>query len=251
MRAFAAGLFVSLACTALSQSPAPAFEVASVKPADPVKSLFYVPMETGPERFSAFGFTLDYLIQWSYGLRDFQVSGGPGWLKSENFDIEAKVDAPASLDQIKLMVQTLLADRLQLKLHRESKELSVYVLTVGRDGPKLGSGYVGESRDVGRGLIQIDNSRGSLLARATTMGLLAEQLSNMLDRPVLDQTELHRGYDFTLPYDGGAVGQEDGRGAERTDAIFSAIQDLGLKLDPQKLPVEFLVIDSVQHPSEN
>jgi uncharacterized protein (TIGR03435 family) len=251
MRGFAAGLLVSLSCAALGQSPAPAFEVASVRPADPAKSPFYVPMETGPERFSAFGFTLDYLIQWSYGLRDFQVSGEPVWLKTEKFDIQAKAEAPAGLDQIKRMVQTLLADRFQLKLHRESKELSVYALIVGKAGPKLQPAK--DPVPAGsRGRMEI--FRGSFTSRGATMGLLAEALSTMLDRPVLDQTGLSGNYDIKLSYDQSTVRQEVvDLGAEPTDgqSMFSAIQDVGLKLDPQKLPVAILVIDSVQHPSEN
>ena len=246
-----AALFASFSVAAFAQSPVTAFEVASVRPTDLNKSLFYVPMEAGPGRFSATGFTLDYLIQWSYGLRNFQVSGGPGWIKTERFDIQAKAEAPAGLEQIKEMVQALLADRFQLTLHRESKELSVYALIVGKNGPKLESAK--DPVPAGsRGRIEI--FQGSLTSRGATMGVLAEALSTMLDRPVVDQTGLSGNYDYKLSYDQSTVRQEVIElGTEPTDgqSMFSAIQDLGLKLDSQKLPITILVIDSVQHPSEN
>jgi uncharacterized protein (TIGR03435 family) len=115
-----AGLMAVLSCQGFSQSAVPpVFEVASIRPNT---SGLSAPLDIGPNRFGAMGMSLDVLIQWAYDMRDFQIAGGPDWLKSARYDVQAKTDAPVSQNQMRLMLQALLADRCHLQLHRDTKD---------------------------------------------------------------------------------------------------------------------------------
>jgi uncharacterized protein (TIGR03435 family) len=146
------------------------------------------------------------------------------------------------------MLQTVLADRFKLKLHRESKVMSVYALTIGNSGLKLQT-----SKDsCGRPTCEMAVAPGKLIARYATMPAIATTLSNMLDRPVLDQTGLDAHYDVEVKFDPTLikpyVGQPGITPSPDAPSIFVAIQDLGLKLEPRRAPVEVLVVDSVDVP---
>jgi uncharacterized protein (TIGR03435 family) len=121
----------------------PQFEVASVKAFDTrgfdTSAFAVLPTFDDPRRFRAVQVVSGQIgiLEWAYGVRSFQVFGGPEWLKTELFEIQARAEHPSSEGQIKQMVQRLLADRFKLKLHRETREIPIYALVVGKNGPKL------------------------------------------------------------------------------------------------------------------
>lgn len=224
------------------------FEVASVKPAAPG---FAAPIQTGPQTFRT-AETLFYLVEWTYNLEGYQLSGGPDWCKKDRFQIDARAAAPATVDQMKRMIQQLLADRFRLKVHRETREIPVYALVTDKKGSKLQSAKPNLQCESEHGCFGIGN--GFMTARGVTMAFAASALTRIMDRPVLDKTSLTGHYDFRLTYDQSSVKPGMvGMPAAPTDgpSIFAALDDLGLKLEPEKSPVEMLVIDSVEHPSEN
>jgi uncharacterized protein (TIGR03435 family) len=183
------------------------------------------------------------IIEWAYGVRDYQVLGAPGWLQRESFEILATTEHPASEGQLKQMVRALLVDRFKLKLHRETREMPLYALVVGKNGPKLSAA---KNAVLGQGDIEI--RPGRLAAFGATMDLLAHILTENLERPVIDKTDLDGHYDFSLTYEPVSTGAGF---TPIGPSLFASIQDVGLRLEPLRDPVEMLVIDSVDHPSEN
>src|SRR5580700_11110624 len=176
------GLIGVLLCSAAFGQ---AFEAASIKPVDLTKGPVNVPRVNGPERFQVV-LPLSELIYWAYGVRDFQVSGGPAWLPRDYFEVQATAGRPSSEAEIKQMLQALLADRFQLKLHRATKEVAIYALVVGKNGPKLAA-----AKDACNGNGCFGVSLGSLTARGATMDFTAYVLSHLIDPPVLDKTGLN------------------------------------------------------------
>ncbi len=181
--------------------------------------------------------SLSSCIKWAYGLSDFQISG-PAWLTSDRFDIVAKAAGPAKEDQLRLMLQTLLNERFKLVLHRDKKEAQVYVLLVGKGGPRFH-----ESK--GDGASTMTPSRFGFAAQRTSTSQLAEYLAIPLRRPVLDLTGLTGRYDIALDltiYAGRETQPED-----MASLVLTAVQEqLGLKLEARKGPVEILIIDHVE-----
>jgi uncharacterized protein (TIGR03435 family) len=259
-------------------SKVPAFEVASIKPNKSGTGMSL--LRTTPVGFSASNISLKAVIQHAYGVEENQIFGAPGWLGSELFDIEAKVsssdtDALHNLnpDQRRLMLQPLLADRFQLKVHREARDLPVLVLVVAKGGPKLHEAKPGDTYpnglkgfDGGGGPGMMLMRPGQLTAQGVDLSSVAKQLSQQLGRTVQDKTELSGKYDFTLQWTpderGGPMSAATQGGGSRSDdapppdssgpSLFTAIQEqLGLKLESRKAPVEVLVIDHVAAPSEN
>ncbi len=201
-------------------------------------------------RISMAGVTVKNLIQQAYGVREFQIAGGPSWLGSERYDITAKPEGASTPDQVKVMIQALLADRFKLQFHRETKELPTYSLVVGKGGPKFHeSEAVAEERKGPRMRME----RGRFNLEGAPVAALANQLGQVLGRTVIDKTGLTGNYDFKLewtpdqrPMEGPPAGDATG------PSIFTALQDqLGLKLESTKGPVEILVIERAQKASEN
>jgi bla regulator protein blaR1 len=237
-----AGIAAAMSMPTISQPPAAArgeFEVASIKRSDPSHigaQTYFVP----GGKFTALTAPLKSLVCFAYQLRDHQVAGGPGWIDSEPFDISAKAEVPASYDEIRIMLQTLLADRFQLKFHRETKEQPVYALVLAKNGPKLQE-VKNEGRGVGSG------ARGRINGNGADMATLATVLADKLGRSVIDRTGLKGVYDFLLTWTPDEVRADD-----PGPSLFTAIQEqLGLKLESTKGPVEVLVIDHAEKPSEN
>ena len=240
----------------------PAFEVASVKPNQSGDR----GMSFGrpPGRFTATNVTLKLLITYAYGVSDHQISGGPSWLNSERYDIVAKepADDPSvartmpmlhenpGVAKTMLMLQTLLSDRFQLRLLRETKELPGYALVVAKNGHKLHEGEgTGNGMRIGRGRIT---------TQAISMDNFSKNLGRLPGRPVVDRTALKGKFAFTLEWTPdpsqptGLLGPSPAPVDDSGPSIFTALQEqLGLKLEPQKGPVEILVIDHVEKPSEN
>ena len=233
----------------------PSFEVATIKPDRPGK-LFGV----RGSHFNTVNTTLMDLITFAYGVQQKQVLGAPDWVGSEKWDIEAQPDVPGAPNpqQLRTMLQKLLADRFQLGFHTDKKELSAYLLTVGKDGAKMTKS---DSKDALPGLFFRGISPVVLTVQNATMVDFAELLQQaVLDRPVVDQTGLQGKWNFLLKWTADES-QFSGMGlkvpppsdaADAPPPLFTAVQEqTGLKLDAGKAPVEVLVLDKLEKPSAN
>jgi uncharacterized protein (TIGR03435 family) len=242
-----AGLIGVLAWTASGQptGDAPAFEVASIKPAQSTDRGFSV--SVSGSRLTITKTDLSFLIRYAYDLRSLQlIVGGPGWVRSEQYDVigKAEGDAKRSAEQFRPMLQALLADRFKLAIHREMREIPVYVLVVGKNGPKMVA-----VNGADPGPMSSSMTPGHLNAPKLSMARLAGLLGGMpeLQNLVFDETGLTGIYTFTLEWS-----PDDGRSTSSGPSIFTAVQEqLGLKLEAVKRPVEHLVIDHAERPSEN
>ena len=208
--------------------------------------------------FSAHNFTLNDLIVFAYDVQVKQIVGAPDWFAKERFDIAAIPDAEGqpSPEQFKTMAQKLLADRFNLTLHHEMRELSAFVLTVAKNGLKLKKN---ESGDPGPGKLNMRLTQGGMMltSQNETMAEFASSLQQaVVDRPVVNRTELTGRFDFQFTFapDGSQFGgmrlpPQNDEGA--APSLFTAIQELGLRLDAVKTPVDVLVIDREAMPSAN
>ena len=222
----------------------PQFEVASVKPstADPSSS----GMSTGNGRLTAINVTLKRCIMGAYGVGPNQVFGGPDWLDSDRFEIVAKAEQPVGDHILMTMLQTLLADRFKLALHREAKPIEAYVLEVTKNGPKLKKGDGGGAKT--------SNGRGDIVATNATMDRFAEILSRQMDLPVVNQTGLDGVFNLRLQWtpESARPGQLSKDVVIEGPSIFTAIQEqLGLRLHTEKVPIEVLMVDHAEKPTDN
>jgi uncharacterized protein (TIGR03435 family) len=231
----------------------PAFEVASLKVFQPgAQGESTRKIEVGPDRLTMHRQTLRDLIQFAYGSRT-EISG-PGWLDSEDYDVSAKAARPSAKDQLQLMLRTLLAERCKLTFHRETKVKPVYALVVGKGGAKLKDVKAESTRAK---IMRFGEDGVSSFQMTTNMPMLAEFLPVFLDRPVVDMTGLPGVYEVTLSVelDAGqrsrAVVGQVFTGYGHTPSIFKTVEQYGLKLEPQKQPVEILIVDHVERPSGN
>jgi uncharacterized protein (TIGR03435 family) len=239
------------------------FEAASIKPAAPMgMGMMRVGISMLPGgRVSMSGVTLRLLIEQAYGVKDYQIVGGPSWLGSERYDITAKPEESATQDQVKIMIQALLKDRFKLQFHRETKELPTYALVVAKGGPKMHVSEVVAGSDGQKGQRVNMMGRGNITAEGASMSVLANLLGQRLGKPVFDKTELTANYDLKLdwsPEEGpqGMMKGPAGDGPSASDntgaSIFTALQEqLGLKLESTKGPVEIMVIERAEKASEN
>ena len=337
-----AAALLALAAAAFGQAQAPAaapaspplaFEVASIKPSAPLDAAAiasgkaHLGMSVDKARVDIGGAPLIGLICQAYKIKPQQLSGGPPWLYTERFDILAKMPDGATKDDVPAMLQTLLAERFKLAVHRETKDTSVYALMVAKGGPKLkdappdpvappaatdtaggpaesaeakppapakgeivmGSGdnqvrvkqssdgkAIVNSKETGNMKVSMENGIIHMEAERMTIETMIGALSQYLDRPVIDQTELKGKYQITLDIamsDALRIAAKMGMGAAAAPAanagkppgpetpaaddpsgssLFASVQRLGLKLDPRKLPYEFIVIDHIEKtPTEN
>jgi uncharacterized protein (TIGR03435 family) len=320
-------LFITPIAFAQAPAAAPAFEVATIKPApalDPSKiatGQLHLGMNTDAGRVDIGFLSLSDLIRTAYRVKQFQLSG-PGWMSEQRWDIQATIPEGASADQVPEMLQALLADRFKLTIHRSTTEHSIYALIVGKNGSKLkeavpdpaaapaptdgqaathpakgetvigsGENQVRVSADpAGRGAKVTSPKFGQMkisMGDAGAMHMefskmkmadLADILSPFVDHPVLDMTELKGSYqvglDLTMEdlmkvarsagMGGGvpvaqfqlpgatAAGSPLNAASTPSGSVFSAIEKLGLKLDPRKAPVEMIVVDHLEKtPTEN
>ena len=250
---------------------ASAFEVASITPnrnGEPMAGFIIKgrpahAISWTPDRFMATNFSLPMLLQRVYDVQAEQILGGPAWFNSENFDVDAHVDKSVADDLGKLtpdqsklerqrMLQVLFGDRFKLTLHHETRELPVYVLVIPTNGPKIqpskpsdtypnGLKRPDDGKPQGPGLWYPE--RGKLIGQGVSVSSLVRSLSQKLGgRIVVDKTGLTGDYDFTLQW----------TREENQAALLTAIQEqLGLKLETQKLPIDVLVIDHAEMPSGN
>jgi uncharacterized protein (TIGR03435 family) len=273
--------FVCFAVRMFAQtaSPSPAFEAVAIRPAAPsADGRIMVGIQGGPGtpnpgQMNFWNISIGDLVQNAYNVKNFQISG-PDWLWSERFDITAKVPSGATKEQGRAMMQNMLAQRFRLVLHRTTKDASIYALVVAKGGPKVGSEALKESEAGpaaappkrmmmmnGDGLLKMD-------LKGATMSTLVDMLGTQVDRPIIDATGLTGSYDVSMEFAPdpaimamkmGGIGQPPPSAAANAPdlngapTIFSALTDqLGLKLESRKGPVEHVVIDSVEKtPTEN
>ena len=304
----------------LTAQQKPSFDVISIKPS--------APLGTGPiligggtqgDRFTMNSATLRMLLQTAYQrggntplVAPLQIIGGPGWMESDRYDVQAKADCTGGTiprERLQLMVQSLLEDRFKLKAHLETRELPIYELVLGKDGPKIkrsadqtpaappivrsgpcepasatgqppfpgGRGLPfgpGTPPPRGSAFMMMGTSGMTVRATATPLATVIGMLQQQLGRTVLDRTGLDGLYDFELTFSPEGLGSPFGRGflplppqppggiagsasaapttaSDPVPSLFTAIQELGLKLESTKGPVEVLVIESVEKPTEN
>lgn len=249
----------------LSQDAKPTFEVASIKPNNSGDPGQYFKM--GGVSPSVTNMTLRFMIRWAYDMHDFQLVGGPGWMDTEHYDMQARTSAGASNAQIRLMMQRLLEDRFKLVWHRETKEMPVYNLAIVKGGFKLepiqeGSCIAFDAKnppppgsDPMKSCGMGGTGRGMMMASSATLAEMASTLSNVVDRTVVDKTGISGKFRYRLTFAPLDPATPDAGGpATPTDApsIFTALQEqFGLRLDSAKGPVEVMVIDHAEKPSEN
>lgn len=196
-------------------------------------------IEPSPGSLTMRNVTLKSCLIWAYRIKDYQISG-PSWLTDERYDITAKSPDPVTVEQLKEMLQTLLANRFALQFHRETRELSIYALVTGASAPKLHKIAPG-------GDSEMRMKDGSLIFRNTSMPQFAEHLEIMrrqVDRPVVDRTGLTGVFDFSLKFADTDAELRTAMVQGDSASVFSLIQQqLGLKLEAKKGPVEIIVID--------
>jgi len=238
----------------MAQDAKPDWAVATVRPSDP-------DAKQVNDRLLAFRFygrqilierqSIESMLMVGYGLQKNQIVGGPEWVRTQLFDVDGlpNVEGEPSVEQFQGMIRKLLAERFGLKTHEETRSISVYALTIAKDGPKLSVSKGDRNAD---GRIQVGGGPGyrTLNFREVSMEDLPVMLVLYLDRPLLDRTSLHGKYDFTLKYT-----YDEERAPSDGSAppsLFTAFQEqLGLKLQAMRAPARALVIDAVQKPGAN
>jgi uncharacterized protein (TIGR03435 family) len=301
-------LFVAGAAFAQTPAAGLAFDVASVKPAgppDPAKMMSGgMGMKVDGARVDIGFLSLSDLIAIAYRVKSYQVSG-PEWMSAQRFDIMAKLPAGASQDQAPEMLQALLAERFKLTIHRASKEIQIYALVAGKNGPKLKESPPDEpaaaaadgaapstdtslrisgdpqkgmtvSNGLGSGTVKMTMADGAMHMESLKMSMaqFAEALSRFMDHPVMDMTAIKGNYQVALdlsmedlmnaarsagmhgpgPGGGGMPGRGPAEGASDPSgsSLFKNVQQLGLKLEARKAPVDLIVIDHLEkQPTEN
>jgi uncharacterized protein (TIGR03435 family) len=240
-------LWILFAAAAVAAAQPTSFEVTSIK-VHPEPVTFSADPEVRGSRIVGTASTLLDMITAAYQVKYEQVSGGPGWVGSIHYDFAAKApgDAPPTEEQAKQMLQNMLAERFQLKIHRDKKDVPVYALVVGKNGPTMKPSTADAP---GNNFTRADEAGMHMEATHGTMEHLATQLSSTAGRPVHDRTGLTGYFAFKL----------DWLPANRTPepnsnkvSIFTAVQEqLGLKLEPAKGQIDVLVIDRAEKPTEN
>lgn len=235
------------------------FEVATIKLSNPDTPAAFKAFRINGREMLALNTTLADLITFAYGVHTRQVSGGPSWMENDKFDVTGRplAEGVPNQEQFRGMIKSLLADRFKLAVHTEKKDLPAYVLTVGNRGHRL-------TQNTGdpNGLPTLNlKGMGALFVVNANMGHLAAALQSwVFDRPVVDRTGLPGRFDFTLNWtpdesQGRSFGPRPPAPTPDSNAppgFFTAIQEqLGLRIEPQTAPVDIIVIDRVEKPSDN
>lgn len=247
-----------------AQSPAATapveFEVAALKPTADLSLPGRITRPVGGVGYHGTNMPLMSYIRVAYQVRDSQISG-PEWLNTDHFDLEAKADRPASVDELHTMLQHLLEERFHMKVRREMRDQSGYALVVEKGGPKMATHPIEDKETQ-----PIRSGSGPHTGTNVTMTYLAFFLSNELDKTVVDKTGLDGHYDFEVTWAGDNMSpmmaasdhDKEMRPEERMAmapggmTLFDALKkQLGLRLDPAKVPVEHLVIEHIEGLKEN
>lgn len=251
-RRFAQLVLIALLYHAAQGEPANSFEVASIRPNKSAKARADIEFPPGGERFLGTAVPLAALIITAYGVTVPQCSCQNFPVLSERFDVQAEAEHPVSPSEMLRLLQSLLADRFQLVIRREKKRLPAYALVVEKSGPKLGLSDVPHQDDAAP--LNLYRARGAepasgyLVFRDETMQEFAWRLATLVvldGRVVVDQTGLEGHYNFELKYGTDAPGSDG-------PSIFTALREqLGLCLEPRKLPLEVITVEHAETPSAN
>jgi len=228
-----------MAAALFAQDPPPPaqFEVASIKPSPPGSrgTTFYDPT---PDRFEFANTTIKGLIAYAYSVPAFQVVGATGWVAADGYDILAKPQGAVTDERVREMVQSILAERFNLKVHEEQKEMPVYALVVAKGGSKLQRSPRPDQPTARSGYGRFS---GEHLAMENLVSLLAAEV----ERPVIDKTGIDGQFDVKVQW----TPEES---PDTGPSIFTAVQEqLGLKLEARHAPQDVVVIDHIDRPSEN
>ena len=239
-----AGWAVFLIASNVWAADGPVFEAASIHIAEPGEA---GPGEIPRNMVCLFGHfamrnvPLRYCLEWAWDLKDYEISG-PDWIKSENrYDIVANAPGAASEDEMRLMLRNLLTERFQMKIHRETRNLDVYVLGPGKSEPKVKEAAADEQPSLGA-----TQAKGSVKFTKQPISRFTFMLTRRLDKPTLDETGLKGLYDFTIDLSGLGF---NGNPPEDTSApsVFTTVpQNLGLRLEAAKRPVDILAVDHAE-----
>jgi uncharacterized protein (TIGR03435 family) len=259
IRMFAVAALLGLwtdCCRGQELANQPKFEVAAIKhcepgtPEPPGQRMGMVRYTYPGGRFDAKATTVEFLLEWAYDLLPSQHSRGPAWMENERFDIVAKAAGNATDDQMKLMTQTLLAERFKLRFHRERREGPVLLVTLGKAAPKLFPPKDGEAHSL-KIIPQTDSGQKvvsyRVVATRFSFAQLNQTFARQLERVIVNGTGLDGDFDFTLDF----TPDENRPNPLDPSLIITAMRDqLGLNLKAQKGPLDYLVIDSVEKVSE-
>jgi uncharacterized protein (TIGR03435 family) len=241
----------------------PAFEVASLKPATSTEPGWMLRVFPGG-RLHGERITFQQLVTVAYDLQKHQVTSSLTWLGAERYDLEATAGHPAGEPELRLMLQTLIADQFHLRFHRETREMTIYNLVQAKNGVASGK-TIHESPSGDCGKMTTPNpaqarsteptacggesvTAGNIVGHRTTLDELATNLAIMVERLVINKTGLEGSYDLTLTWTPDQVRGTDDNGL----SLFTAVKEqLGLKLEAGRGPVDVLVVDSAQKPSEH
>ncbi|WP_052200973.1 TIGR03435 family protein [Terriglobus sp. TAA 43] len=250
------------ATTSQANTPRPSFEVASVRAHDPADRKNFNNFQAYPDgRFTSDNSSLWMLIHYAFQIQPYQFVGGPDWIKSLGFDLNAKPAEVRGFDDIPLMLQGVLEDRFQLKYHWETREQPVYNLVVTKPGklresvvkadcPRPFSHPEGIPEDAPCG--DLENRMGYTKGYKLSSSEFAASLSWLLSKAVVDKTNLSGHYDVELRWTPESATIRPDASEQNAPDMFTAIQEqLGLKLQASKGPVSVFVIDYVEKPSDN
>lgn len=247
-------LLTAISCFA---QPPRAFDAASVKLN--TSGSGGITMGTQHGRLTVENASVFQLVQQAFQVKEFQLTGGPGWIMTERYNIDAKMEKNDISDaDLWYSLQPLLANRFHLKFHRQTKTMPVFSLVQAKGGAKFQAHREGaDGKDRPRLGISISSGRGKLTATKTTMAHFADSLGHQVDRIVVDNTGLKGEYDFALEWspenhEGSMLSALEEKVGLTGLSIFEALpQQLGLKLESTKGPVQVIVIDSVERPTSN
>ena len=239
-----AACWLVLGIVGYAQAPThPAFDVASVKPNRSGARGGGAAIRPG--RFDATNLTLRQLIIQAYGIPDSRLVGGDSWTTNERFDVAARTEQASSRPTTLLMAQQLLEDRFQLRLRSETRIMRAYTLSVSKNGAKIKANTAEGQGDMSQGTV---GGRFRVSARRMPLSVLMPLLEKELGQPVRDETRLEGLFDFEVQWASELSGVRDGS----APSVFSAVQEqLGLRLESTRSPVDVLVIDRAEKPSEN
>ncbi|HJZ95855.1 MAG TPA: TIGR03435 family protein [Candidatus Solibacter sp.] len=239
MRALLTCVFLP-AALCVAQSATSTFEVAAIKPSTARDGGSRWSSNNG--RLTLENNSIKQIIMGAYSLQEYTYSG-PAWLEAERYNVDAKADEKVDRDTLLQMVQTMLADRFKLKFHREQKLVSGYAMVVAKSGLKVkpvdGEGSSMSSNDT------------KLTAKHVDMPRIAVFASRVLGQPVIDETGVKDSFDFVLEFERRQRTESDPN-APALPTLFTALSEqLGLKLEPKKVPLDVLVVDHAERPTEN
>ena len=236
-------LILGAALAASAQTP-PSFEVASIKPSEPGTA---IAIRRSGHRIVTTGSSLQFLISWAYDMHTDLIYGKPAWLDGAKYDIVAARpedqrptrSVPGQPTELQTMMQALLAERFKLLVHREKRELPLYALVVAKGGPKFTLAETPES--MGQTPFSVP-APGRLIGKQVAAWMLAKALSGQVNKTVQDHSGLHGVFDFQLEW------QPEGMPDTGRPSLFTAVQEqLGLRLEARRGPVDVLVIDRIEN----